>query len=176
MSKGHHDDSGELHFEQISHHGVAYEQRDLGIRGIVAFLIILMIFGVVICGAVWGYFDYHIKHLASVPPLTGTTVSMQTPEQQPEPTLRFPKPALQPDDVADLNAMLESNHQALSTYGWVDQKGGVARVPIDQAMKELAQKGLPTRPAVQPAQKADFGSGTSTVPGAAGGTRPETRQ
>ena len=36
--------------------------------------------------------------------------------------------------------------QALHEYGWVDQKTGVAHVPIDQAKKLLAERGLPARP------------------------------
>jgi hypothetical protein len=31
----------------------------------------------------------------------------------------------------------------LNTYGWVDKNAGKVRLPIDRAMDELAQKGLP---------------------------------
>jgi hypothetical protein len=35
----------------------------------------------------------------------------------------------------------------LNTYGWVDQKNGIARIPISRAIDILAQRGLPSRPA-----------------------------
>ena len=33
----------------------------------------------------------------------------------------------------------------LNSYGWVDPKAGVVRIPIDRAMDLLLQKGLPVR-------------------------------
>jgi len=38
--------------------------------------------------------------------------------------------------------------QTLNSYGWVDQNAGVVHIPIAEAMKLVAQRGLPTRPAV----------------------------
>ena len=31
----------------------------------------------------------------------------------------------------------------LTTYGWVNSKSGVMHIPVDQAMKLLAERGLP---------------------------------
>ena len=46
---------------------------------------------------------------------------------------------------------------SLKSYGWVDRKAGIAQIPIDEAMKLLADKGLPkikapepTKPAAEP--------------------------
>jgi hypothetical protein len=99
-----------------------------------------------------------------------------TPATQPDPTKRFPKPTLQPDDVADLARMRADEDELLSTFGWVDQKAGVARIPIDEAMRTIAQQGLPARQQPIAPQGAQFGNGANTVPGIAGGTRPEVRQ
>jgi hypothetical protein len=182
MSKHHHDhhDQGaELHFEQISHHGVRYENRDLPGRAIFAFLIVLVVFGASICLVVYGYFAYRAKHMESMPPLNATAPTMPVPE--PNELVRFQKQhslavPLQNDDVADMQKFLDQDKQTLSSYGWVDQKAGVVHIPIDQAMKNIVQQGLPTRPQPQLPPAATFGNGTSTVAGAAGGTRPETRQ
>ncbi|HET9696108.1 MAG TPA: hypothetical protein VFP40_04515 [Terriglobales bacterium] len=184
MSKhnhSHHRDEGmELHFEQVSHHGVRYENRDLGGRGIFAFLVGLIVFGVVICLVVYGYFAISEHYKSAAEPLSATV----TPSQEPrvpdalEQYRQVHKPAvmLQNDDVADMNNFLSQQNQALSSYGWVDQKAGVVHIPIDQAMKNIVQQGLPARPQPQLPPTADFGSGASTVAGAAGGTRPETRE
>lgn len=176
MSKHHHDEGGELHFEQISHHGVKYENRDLGARGIIAFLIVLIVGTAVLCAVVYGYYDYDKKHLAEESPRNAAATLSNTPAVQPNPTMRFPKPTLQPDDVVDMYQLHANEDQILNTYGWVDQKSNIARIPVEEAMKAIAQQGLPTRPTQQVPPAAQFGSGTDTVPGLAGGTRPVARQ
>ena len=186
MSKQHHDEPGELHFEQIQHQGVQYEDRDLGARGIIVFLVVLGITGIALCLMVWGYFDYHARHMGPATPIAGPqTVNTPSAEEQ-APEGRFPKPSLQIDDVSDMNSLKQSEAQRLGSYGYIDQKGGVVHIPIDQAMDQLAKQGLPTRqtPTTKSAPKsntqqpnaqapvADFGSGRNTVAGAAGGVRP----
>jgi hypothetical protein len=176
MAKKNHDEGGELHFEQISHHGVRYESRDMGIRGIIAFLVILGISGIVLCLVVWGYYDYRAKHLAAEPPVTGRPMLADTLPTQPDPTKRFPAPVLQPNDVADMNKFLANEQLRLYSYGWVDRNAGIVHIPIDEAMKIIAKQGLPTRPAPPPSTVAQFGSGADTVAGMAGGTRPVLRK
>ncbi len=39
----------------------------------------------------------------------------------------------------------------LESYGWIDRKSGIVRIPIDRAMDLLAQRGLPTRATNRPA-------------------------
>lgn len=191
MSKNHHDE-GELHFEQIQHHGVAYEDRDLGARGIIVFLIVLCVSGFVLCLMVWGYFDYHARQLKKIPPVTGPQILADVPNSQINPPQqRFPQPTLQTDDVRDMHKLRVSNDEQLNSYGYVDQKAGVVHIPIDQAMDQLVKQGLPARQAPGSEQKtaqasvnsatnnqpvADFGSGRDTVAGAGGGVRPANNQ
>jgi hypothetical protein len=176
MSKHHHDEGGELHFEQVSHHGVTYENRDLGARGILAFLIVLVVSTAVLCAVVYGYYNYHKRLGQQEAPVTGASTMPNNPATQPNPVMRFPKPTLQPDDVADMYQLRANEDQILNSYGWVDQKSNIARIPVEEAIKAVAQQGLPSRPAVPPPTAAQFGSGTDTVPGLAGGTRPVARQ
>jgi len=35
--------------------------------------------------------------------------------------------------------------EQLKSYGWVDEQGGIVRIPIEDAKKLLLQRGLPTR-------------------------------
>jgi hypothetical protein len=56
-----------------------------------------------------------------------------------------PAPALQVTPARDLQQYLASQKAVLNSYGWVDQKAGVMRIPIDRAMDLLLQKGLPVR-------------------------------
>ena len=47
----------------------------------------------------------------------------------------------------ELQQMRAAEDQILNSYGWVDQKKGVVRVPIARAIDLLAQRGLPMRAA-----------------------------
>jgi hypothetical protein len=47
----------------------------------------------------------------------------------------------------------------LTSYGWVEKDKGIARMPIDEAMKIVAERGLPKFPGPEP------------TPAPAGGTR-----
>jgi len=44
-----------------------------------------------------------------------------------------------------INDFRLQEEKKLNSYGWIDQKAGIARIPIDRAMQLLAQRGLPTR-------------------------------
>jgi hypothetical protein len=35
--------------------------------------------------------------------------------------------------------------KTLNSYGWVDEKSGAVRIPIDEAKKRLLEKGIPAR-------------------------------
>lgn len=60
---------------------------------------------------------------------------------------RFPHPQLQTNPPSDLNDYLKAKNQELTTYGWVDRKNGVVRIPIEQAMDLFLSRGAPVRPA-----------------------------
>jgi hypothetical protein len=64
---------------------------------------------------------------------------------------QFPQPRLQESPPVDLVGMLREERARTSSYGWVDQKAGIARIPVDRAMDILARKGLPKVAAPPPA-------------------------
>ena len=57
-----------------------------------------------------------------------------------------PTPALQTQPFMDIYTLRQGEADRLSSYGWVDKDGGVARIPIDRAMDVLLERGLPVRP------------------------------
>ena len=73
--------------------------------------------------------------------------------RQPEPATlvadpgpgRPPEPRLQANPRLDLQEMRAAENAVLQSYGWVDRDKGVARMPIDEAMKMMVQRGLPAR-------------------------------
>lgn len=68
-----------------------------------------------------------------------------------EPLTRFPKPNLELNPHVDLAALRSRENAELESYGWVDRKAGVVRIPIDRAIDLLAERGLPFRASNAPA-------------------------
>jgi hypothetical protein len=56
---------------------------------------------------------------------------------------QFPQPRLEKSPPVDLLQVKQEELRRIETYGWVDRKEGIARIPVDRAMDILAQKGLP---------------------------------
>jgi hypothetical protein len=57
-----------------------------------------------------------------------------------------PGPRLQTNAAADLQAFREGESKRLNTYYWIDKQEGIVHIPIEQAMKKLAETGIPGFP------------------------------
>jgi hypothetical protein len=167
----HNDNPHERHEPEPVDTSLGYEGTDVKVTGILVFIVCLGIFV-----AVTGFVCYGIGHVINAhlnkedgPNNKWTkTVEMRelgnmpsAPEMQnkvAEITRGFPQPRLQIDDgnvdVADLHAREDI---LLDNYTWIDQSKGTVRIPIEQAMQIIAQKGLPVAPAaeVQPPMTGD---------------------
>ena len=62
-----------------------------------------------------------------------------------DPVKAFPMPQLLQNEPKNLAAFRADETKLLDTYGWVDQQKGVVRIPVDQAIDLLVQRGLPVR-------------------------------
>src|SRR5262245_42708304 len=56
-----------------------------------------------------------------------------------------PAPNLQKQPFKDVYMLRLNETERLTSYAWVDKDGGVTRIPIDQAMNVMLQKGFPAR-------------------------------
>jgi hypothetical protein len=71
-------------------------------------------------------------------------------EQLAKLTQQFPTPRLELDDGnQDLAELHNREDLLLNYYSWIDRGRGTVRIPIEQAMAIIAQKGLPVAPAEQ---------------------------
>jgi len=122
--------------------GVKYERRDVNFRGAYIFAISLAVTLIIIIFAMRGLFAYYSEAQTLGPPPTPFKTVREIP----------PAPRLQPAPKQDLEHELEQQQQLLNSYGWVDQDAGKVRIPIDRAMDELLQRGLPTRPRTNSSQ------------------------
>jgi hypothetical protein len=114
------------------------ETSDVSVGGIVVFVVVLLVAAVVIHGGVWAlyrYFDAQSARRGPAEfPLATTSIRRLPPE-----------PRLQTDPRDDLANLRRSENEVLQSYAWVDRGAGVVRIPIAQAMKLTAERGLPTR-------------------------------
>lgn len=60
-----------------------------------------------------------------------------------EPGRLPPEPRLQMQPFADIELQRAEEQGLLTSYGWVDEKAGVVRIPIDEAKALLLKRGLP---------------------------------
>jgi hypothetical protein len=61
-----------------------------------------------------------------------------------------PAPRLQVDPAEDLARFRADVEKRLNSYYWIDKKNGIVHIPIAQAMKEIAAKGLAGFPKASP--------------------------
>lgn len=56
-----------------------------------------------------------------------------------------PNPRIEEHPAIEIQQLHAEEDRILSSYGWVDKKAGVVRVPIDRAMELQLERGFPTR-------------------------------
>jgi hypothetical protein len=58
----------------------------------------------------------------------------------------YPAPRLQFDPAAVLQRFMTQERSRLGSYGWVDKDHGIVHIPIDEAMRRIAARGIPDWP------------------------------
>jgi hypothetical protein len=123
---------GDLHNPDVAH-----ESSDISIKGVLWFVVILASTAFVVHVAMYGLFILFDRMEAANDPFV-------SPLATPAGTLP-PEPRLQTTPWQDLKQFRTDEELVLHSYGWVDQKNGVVRVPIDKAKELLLQRGIPVR-------------------------------
>lgn len=136
--------------------GVGHEASDLRIAPVVWFLIGLSVGTVVICllmAGLFNSFEENQKESEGKP----SPLASERQRLPPEPRLQLAPSTVeqlegnQPPNLKEDHPLQEAKRirneedKKLSSYGWVDEKGGVVRIPIEEAKKLLLKNGLPTR-------------------------------
>jgi hypothetical protein len=120
------------------HPQVHHEESDVNIRGIFGFGAGLVVVAAIIHVAIWLLFMYFTNREAVSTPRQYPLASQQS--QLP------PEPRLQVTPREDLQTLRAAEERVLRGYGWVDRNEGVVHIPIDVAMKQVVEHGLPSRP------------------------------
>ena len=131
-------------------HETEFEREDLGTRGVFAFMIGLAVFGVVIYFIIIGMYsfldNYERSQMATASPLVTSKGAMSRVVTQSDMDKTFKDngaPMLETNERGQFRDFLMNQENQLNSYGWVDEKDGVAHIPINRAMELIVQRGLP---------------------------------
>lgn len=154
--------SDDFHIDGGNQEEVEFEREDLAPKPILLFLLALVLgclLVAVVLRVMYSFLDaYENRHEPVQSPLVQQTTTDTRTVLSGE-TMKFPQPRLETDERREINDFREHEEETLHSYGWVDQQGGVVRIPIDRAMELLVQRGLPTRPQTGTTPSSDVNSG-----------------
>jgi hypothetical protein len=124
---------------------LGHETRDANVRALaISGLILFGVLVLILFSMRWLFF-YFAKTQTLGPPTTPYENARTLP----------PEPRLQAAPAQDLKAYLKEQQQLMNSYGWVDKKDGIVRIPIDRAMDLILQRGLPARTQAPPPDTAE---------------------
>jgi len=132
--------------DEIVNAGTQHEKSDVNVRALLWAVVIFVVFAGLTHLVLYLQFQAYARHFRNEAsqPLTMMAPPSSvpaTPRLQPFPDKALPPYASTP--VNDMSEMHAAEDQALNTPGWVDQKKGVVRLPIDLAKQLVVQRGLP---------------------------------
>jgi len=140
--------------EAPRHTDVSFEERDVQVSTIYGYLLALA-FAVVVAAVTCVFIlRFTTKFAASsdiAPPPSRAALGPNYRDLPPEPRLQG-VPGHTADPQQDLRDKLKADTEANEKFEWIDQSSGVAQIPVEDAMKIIAEKGLPAAPA-PPAEK-----------------------
>ena len=129
---------------------LGFERQDLGAKPVIGFIISVVVTGVLIYYVLWGVFHfmdvYDRQHQQNLSPLVH--VEQDTRSVRTSDIRSFPEPRLEESERTELNDFRYGEEEQLNSAGWIDEKAGIAHIPITRAMDLIAERGLPTTPAV----------------------------
>src|SRR5690348_1285201 len=130
------------------HADVSFEERDIQAGVIYKYLLALgfaVVASLFICVFVLRYTTAFTASIDTPPPPSRETHQRELP---PEPRLQgFGFPGQKADPQADLRKKIQDDSDANEKLEWLDKSAGVAQIPVKDAMKIIAEKGLGTAPA-----------------------------
>jgi hypothetical protein len=136
------------------HPGVAFEERDVQTGTIYGYLFALGLAVVAALGVCVFILRFTANFAASSdtpPPPSREALGPHYRTLPPEPRLQG-VPGHGTDPQQDMRDKLKADNEANDETHWIDQSTGIAQIPVKEAMKIIAEKGLPAVSA-PPAEK-----------------------
>lgn len=135
--------------EELHNVDVAHEEADVNVRTILFYAVGLAVVTMISAALMYGLFMvFERQAAASDPNMSPLAVpSTEMPRHTTETPFfgAAPQPQLLTNEPAVLQILRRTESERLHGYGWVDQQAGIAQIPIDEAKKLIAERGLPAR-------------------------------
>jgi hypothetical protein len=124
---------------------VSFETRDVKTSTIYWYLVVLAL----AVAASFGVCVYILRYTTSIVEQADTPAPASRMEHPSDFVALPPEPRLQGlpghdnDPQADMREKVAKDNEENEKFGWVDQGAGIAQIPVKDAMKIIAEKGLP---------------------------------
>jgi len=121
---------------------VVHEESDVNVAAIIRYGIGLLVIGVVIHVFLWWLLGTYERQSERAQ----TQVFPLAAGQQ---NRLPPSPRFQDNPQQELQDLRAKQKALLEGYGWINKDAGIARIPIEDAMKIVVERGLPAREAAK---------------------------
>ena len=123
--------------EEMHNEDVAYEHADLSLQTLITFAVGLLLVVAVSALLMLVLFKALESQAVARDPQVSPIAATRT--------FQPPTPQLLTNEPKNLQTFRDEESKKLEGYAWVDERGGVVRVPIEEAKKLLVKQGLPVR-------------------------------
>jgi hypothetical protein len=139
--------------QEPRHTDVSFEERDIKTGVIYGYLFALgiaVVASLLICVYILRFTLNYAASTDTPPPPSREALGKDYRALPPEPRLQG-VPGHQTDPQADLRQKIQEDSEANEKVEWIDRSSGIAQIPVKDAMKMIAEKGLPVglAPAVE---------------------------
>jgi hypothetical protein len=121
---------------------VVHEESDVNVSAILGFGLGLLVIGAVAHVLLWWLLA--VYHGQAERAQTRAYPLAAGREEQ-----RVPGPRLQEYPLQEMRELRRRQEALLRGYAWVNREGGMARIPIEDAMRIVVDRGLPVRNATK---------------------------
>jgi hypothetical protein len=124
---------------------VAFESSDIDTRTLLSYLLYLAVSVAAAFIVSFFVFNFTSKIAANSDTPMAPVHRGVGPTLPPEPMLQG-VPGHETDPQLDLRLKQAADEAANEKYDWTDKQAGIARIPVEEAMKIIVSKGLPAVP------------------------------
>lgn len=110
---------------------IGYEYRDISVKGLVVSTLWFFVGSTIVIALTY----------------VGMVMMVDLPLRSTDPPATIPKyphPLVQGSMATkvDIARVRKEEKEKMDSYGWVDESKGIARIPVDEAIKKLAEQGV----------------------------------
>jgi hypothetical protein len=135
--------------QEPRHSDVSFEERDVKTGTIYGYLLALgiaVVGSLLICVYILRFTLNYAASNDAPPPPSREALGKDYRALPPEPRLQG-VPGHETDPQADLRKKIQEDSEANEKLEWIDRSSGIAQIPVKDAMKIVAEKGLHAAPA-----------------------------